>query len=86
MSHRICKAIRSGDTSQFGNDCGAVEVDETLIGCDFNKEPKGEKKSRGYDSKIKVLSFVDRTAEQTSSFVVDDLISVITISLDQDGM
>ena len=73
MSHRIREAMRSGDFSPFGSDGGAVEVDETFIGRDFNKKPKGEKKGRGYDHKNKVLSLVDRTTGQARSVVVDDL-------------
>jgi transposase-like protein len=74
MSHRIREAMRSGDIlSPFGSDGGAVEVDETFIGRDFNKKPKGEKKGRGYDHKNKVFSLVDRTTKQARSIVVDDL-------------
>lgn len=73
MSHRIREAMRSGDMSPFGSEGGAVEVDETFIGRDFNKKPKGEKKGRGYDHKNKVLSLVDRTTGQARSVVVDDL-------------
>lgn len=73
MSHRIREAMRSGDFSPFGSDGGAVEVDETFIGRDFNKKPKGEKKGRGYEHKNKVLSLVDRTTGQARSVVVDDL-------------
>ncbi len=73
MSHRIREAMRSGDLSPFGSDGGAVEVDETFIGRDFNKKPKGEKKGRGYDHKNKVLSLVDRTTGQARSVVVDNL-------------
>lgn len=47
MSHRIREALRSGDPSPFGGNGGAVEVDETFIGRDFNKKPKGDKKGRG---------------------------------------
>lgn len=73
MSHRIREAMRSGDLSPFGSNGGAVEVDETFIGRDFNKKPKGEKKGRGYDHKNKVLSLVDRTTGQARSVVVDNL-------------
>lgn len=73
MSHRIREAMRSGDMSPFGSDGGAVEVDETFIGRDFTKKPKGEKKGRGYDHKNKILSLVDRTTGQARSVVVDNL-------------
>lgn len=73
MSHRIREAMRSGDFSPFGSEGGPVEVDETFIGRDYTKKPKGEKKGRGYDHKNKVLSLVDRTSGQARSMVVDDL-------------
>jgi transposase-like protein len=44
MSHRIREAMRSGDMSPFGGNGGAVEVDETFIGRDFSKKPRGEKR------------------------------------------
>lgn len=46
-------------------------MDETFIGRDFNKKPRGEKKGRGYEHKNKVLSLVDRTTGQARSMVVD---------------
>lgn len=73
MAHRIREAMRSGDFAPFGSDGGTVEVDETFIGRDFNKKPKGEKKGRGYDHKNKVLSLVDRASGQARSIVVDDV-------------
>ena len=71
MSHRIREAMRSGDFAPFGSDGGIVEVDETFIGHDKEKKPKGEKKGRGYMHKNKVLSLVDRTTGQARSIVVD---------------
>ncbi|MDR0251441.1 MAG: IS1595 family transposase [Burkholderiales bacterium] len=73
MSHRIREAMRSGDFASFGSDGGAVEVDETFIGRDYDKKPKGEKKGRGYEHKNKVFSLVDRSTGQARSIVVDDL-------------
>lgn len=73
MSHRIREAMRSGDFDIFGGGGGVVEVDETFIGRDFDKKPKGEKKGRGYHHKNKILSLVDRTTGQARSMVVDDL-------------
>ncbi len=73
MSHRIREAMRSGDFSPFGSEGGAVEVDETFIGRDFDKKPKGVKTGRGYEHKNKVLSLVDRATGQARSMVVDDL-------------
>lgn len=73
MSHRIREAMRSGDFSPFGSNGGAVEVDETFIGNDFTKKPKGERKGRGYEHKNKILSLVDRTTGQARSVVIDNL-------------
>lgn len=72
MSHRIREAMRT-DGQIFGQGGGTVEVDETFIGRDFGKKPKGEKKGRGYEHKNKVLSLVDRTTGQARSVVVDNL-------------
>lgn len=73
MTHRIREAMRSGDMSPFGSNGGAVEVDETFIGRDFDKKPKGMKKGRGFHHKNKVLALVDRTTGQARSMVVDNL-------------
>lgn len=73
MSHRIREAMRQGEFAPFGSEGGPVEIDETFIGRDFNKKPKGEKKGRGYEHKNKVLSLVDRDAKQVRSMVVDNL-------------
>ena len=73
MSHRIREAMRDGGLDTFGSNGGSVEVDETFIGHDKVKKPKGEKKGRGYDHKNKVLSLVDRSTGKARSVVVDDL-------------
>lgn len=73
MSHRVREAMRDGGISTFGDNGGAVEVDETFIGRDFDKKPKGVKKGRGYEHKNKVLSLVDRSTGRSRSMVVDDL-------------
>jgi transposase-like protein len=73
MTHRIREAMRSGDLSPFGSNGGTVEVDETFIGHDRQKKPKGVKKGRGYEHKNKVLALVDRTTGQARSMVVDSL-------------
>jgi transposase-like protein len=73
MHHRIREALRSGDLTPFGQDGGAVEVDETFIGHDKTVKPKGQKKGRGYQHKFKVLSLVDRDTGRARSIVVDDL-------------
>ena len=73
MSHRIREAMRDGALAPMGGAGGIVEVDETFIGTDRTKKPKGEKKGRGYAHKHKVLSLVDRTTGQKRSLVVGDL-------------
>jgi transposase-like protein len=73
MTHRIREAMRSGTLAPFGSGGGAVEVDETFIGNDRTKKPKGEKKGRGYHHKHKVLALVDRKAGQVRSMVVDNV-------------
>jgi transposase-like protein len=69
MAHRIREAMREGDLAPFGEDGGAVEVDETYIGTD-NKMPSPSKK-RGPHQKNKVLSLVDRSTGRARSYVVD---------------
>src|SRR5258708_4020364 len=73
MSHRIREAMKENGLELFGVDGGAVEVDETFIGHDHTKKPKGEKKGRGYEHKNKVFSLIDRTTGQARSVVVDNL-------------
>jgi transposase-like protein len=73
MAHRIREAMRSGDLAPFGSDGGAVEVDETFIGHDKTKKPRGSKKGRGVHHKFKVLALVDRNTGQARSMVVDDI-------------
>jgi len=73
MAHRLREAMKSGDDTLFGQGGGVVEVDETFIGIDRSKKPKGEKKGRGYAHKFKVLSLVDRETGKARSVVVNDL-------------
>ncbi len=73
LSHRIREAMKDSGMEIFGGMGGAVEVDETFIGRDFNKKPRGEKKGRGTGHKYKILSLVDRTKGKSRSIVVDDL-------------
>ena len=73
MSHRIREAMKSGKLVKFGGNGGKVEVDETFIGRDFDKKPRGQKKGRGYEHKNKVLTLVDRSTGRAISMVVDDL-------------
>lgn len=89
MSHRIREAMRM-DGSIFGVGGGTVEVDETFIGHDKTKKPRGEKKGRGYEHKNKILSLVDRTAGQARSIVVDDvkaatLIPILQANIDREA-
>jgi transposase-like protein len=73
LSHRIRAAMADGGLDLFGANGGVVEVDETFIGRDFEKKPKGEKKGRGFAHKNKVFSLVDRDSGKARSMVVDDL-------------
>ncbi len=73
MSHRIREAMRDGGIETFGTKGGTVEVDETFIGHDFNKKPKGHKGGRGYEHKNKVLTLIDRNSGRARSMVVDSL-------------
>jgi transposase-like protein len=73
MSHRIREAMKEGDLERFGGMGGAVEVDETFIGRDFDKKPLGEKRGRGYGHKYKIVSLIDRQKGLSRSIVVDDL-------------
>jgi hypothetical protein len=73
MSHRIREAMKDGDMERFGAMGGAVEVDETFIGRDYDKKPEGEKRGRGFAHKYKIVSLVDRQKGLSRSIVVDDL-------------
>ena len=73
MSHRIREAMRDGGIETFGTRGGTVEVDETFIGHDFNKKPRGQKIGRGYEHKNKVLTMIDRSSGRARSMVVDSL-------------
>lgn len=50
-----------------------VEVDETFIGNDRTKKPKGQKKGRGGAHKFEVLSLVDRETGAARNMVINDL-------------
>lgn len=86
MSHRIREAMRNGAMSPFGTDGGIVEVDETFIGRDYEKKPKGVKKGRGYEHKNKVLGLVDRDSGQCMTMVVDDLKAATLIPILQENI
>ncbi len=70
MTHRIREAMRDVDPAPLGSNGGTVEVDETFIGHDKSKKPRGQKKGRGYHHKYKVLTLVERGGT-TRSFHVD---------------
>lgn len=73
LSHRIREAMKLGGLELMGGAGGMVEADETFIGRDFNKKPKGEKKGRGTGHKYKVFTLVDRMKGEARSIVVDNL-------------
>ena len=72
MSHRLREAMRSGEFAPMGGNGKVVEADETFIGHDKTKKPKGSKKGRGVHHKFKVLTLVERGGK-AYSMVVDDL-------------
>ena len=67
LAHRIREAMRSGDLAPFGQDGGAVEVDETYIG---KREGFGNPKG-GHAHKMAVLALVDRTSGKCRMFYVE---------------
>ncbi len=81
MSHRVREAMKEGGFALFGAGGGTVEVDETFIGNDRTKKPKGVKKGRGYEHKNKILSLVDRTTGRSQSIVVDNLKAATLVPL-----
>jgi len=72
LAHRIREAMRTGGLSPLGGEGEIVEVDETFIGRDKTKKPRGQKKGRGYQHKHKVLTLVSREGE-ARSFHVDQV-------------
>jgi transposase-like protein len=67
LAHRIREATRSGDLAPFGQDGGAVEVDETYIG---RKEGSGNPRG-GHAHKMTVLGLVDRNSGRCRMFYVE---------------
>lgn len=65
LSHRIREAMREGDLAPFGQDGGAVEVDETYIGRKKGKPIRG-----AYHHKMAVLGLVDRESGRARLFHV----------------
>lgn len=66
MSHRIREAMRSGNLAPMGGNGGIVEIDETYIGRNPDKEVKS-----GVGHKYAILSLVDRASGRAQSFVLD---------------
>ena len=73
MTHRIREAMRDVDPQPMGGSGGTVEIDETFIGRDKTKKPKGQKKGRGTVHMNSVLSLVDRDTGRARSIVVKDI-------------
>ena len=67
LAHRIREAMRSGDLAPFGQDGGAVEVDETYIG---KKKDSGNPKG-GHAHKMTVLGLVERNSGKCRMFYVE---------------
>lgn len=86
MWHRIREAMRNDDPVSFGSGGGGVEVDETFIGHDKSKKPKGQKKGRGYHHKYKIMALVDRETGKARSIVVDDLKSDTLLPILRDNI
>ena len=86
MTHRIREAMRSGELAPFGAGGDAVEIDETFIGHDRTKMPKGAKKERGYHHKDKILSPVDRESGRARSMVVDDVSATTTAPIVRENL
>ena len=67
MSHRIREAMKTGKMEPFGQEGGAVELDETYIG---HAKPRAHG-HRGGHHKQKVLSLIDRDTGRSKSVVID---------------
>lgn len=70
LAHRIREAMRSGDLAPFGQGGGTVEVDETFIGTDTDRDNKGLRRASHMN---KVMTLIDRETGRARSIVVDDL-------------
>lgn len=84
MSHRIREAMRDGGLAPFGQDGGAVEVDETYIG---RKAGAGNPKG-GWGHKMTVLGLVDRNSGQSRFFHVDggkEIQSIVMANLSREA-
>jgi transposase-like protein len=67
LLHRIREAMREGSLAPFGQDGGAVEVDETYIG---KRKGFGNPKG-GHAHKMAVLGLVDRNSGKCRMFYVE---------------
>ena len=67
LCHRIREAMREGSLAPFGQDGGAVEVDETYIG---KRKGFGDPKG-GHAHKMAVLGLVDRNSGKCRMFYVE---------------
>lgn len=85
MGHRIREAMRADRLEVFGRHGGIVEADETFLGTDRTKKPKGAK-ARGYEHKNKVFSLIDRNSGRSRSMVVDDLKAKTLIPIMKDNI
>lgn len=66
LAHRIREAMREGSLAPFGQNGGAVEVDETYIG-----RKKGMPVRGAYHHKFAVLGLIDRESGSCRMFHVD---------------
>ena len=71
VAHRLREAMAEGLLNPFGSAGGAVEADETYIG---RWRRKGENE-RGTDSKMKVLTLIDRDTKRAKSVVMQNITS-----------
>lgn len=74
MAHRIREAMGESDPAPLGGPGGTVEADETFIGApDYVfKSGRGWQKKRGYKTKAKVLTMVERGGK-ARSIKIDDV-------------
>ncbi|MFL5297366.1 MAG: IS1595 family transposase [Phenylobacterium sp.] len=70
LAHRIREAMRSGELAPFGGEGGAVEIDETYLGNDPDREPK-EGKARRSGNKNCLVTMIDRQTGRARSIVID---------------
>ena len=78
MLHRIRLALKNGNWGKLGETGGAVEVDETFIGCDTRKmhaarRLKMKKASNGYAEKTIVVGMLDRDTRQVRAKMIPNV-------------